>query len=66
VASQGAQGAQKATLPVGSFFYASAHETARREQQACASLGFEPPYGQFASCVKRLQDTFFAIDNPVE
>jgi hypothetical protein len=51
---------------VGSFFYASSHETVRREQLACAQLGFEPPGGLFASCVTGLQQTFFAIDNPLE
>ncbi len=54
------------TGSVGSFFYASAHESLRREQLACARLGFEPPLAAFASCVKGLQDTFFAIDNPVD
>jgi hypothetical protein len=51
--------------PAGSFFYASAHETVRREQVACAALGLEPSHGAFESCVKGLDDTFDAIDNPI-
>jgi hypothetical protein len=51
--------------PVGSFFYASARETRRREELACAQLGLEPPNGYFSDCVKLLQDNFYAIDNPV-
>ncbi len=64
--SAGSPSPRAGAVPVGSFFYASGDETVRREQQACASLGFEPPYGQFASCVRNLQATFFAIDNPIE
>jgi hypothetical protein len=56
----------KATLvSVGNFYLASPHETRRREEIACARLGFEPPNGAFASCVKLLDDNFYAIDNPV-
>jgi hypothetical protein len=51
---------------VKSFNYASAHETVRREQLACASLGLEPPGGDFARCVRNLHTTFFAIDNPLD
>jgi len=51
--------------PVGSFFYASAGETRRREELACAQLGLEPPNGHFADCVKLLNDNFYAIDNPI-
>jgi hypothetical protein len=65
-ADAGSQSSQARPVAVGSFFYASGNETVRREQRACASLGFEPPYGQFASCVHNLQATFFAIDNPIE
>jgi hypothetical protein len=49
----------------GSFLYASPHENARREQVACAALGFEPSQGAFKSCVKGLSDTFYAIDHPI-
>jgi hypothetical protein len=51
--------------PAGSFFYASPHETVRREQVACAALGLEPAHGAFESCVKGLSDTLDAIDNPI-
>ncbi len=49
-----------------SLFYASPHETGRREQVACAALGLEPAHGGFRSCVRQLDDTLNAIDNPVE
>jgi hypothetical protein len=51
--------------PAGSFFRSAPHETARREQVACAALGLEPAHGAFESCVKGLDDTFDAIDNPI-
>jgi hypothetical protein len=58
-----------ATLPLpaatGSFFYARPTDTRRREQIACAALGLEPQGGDFTGCVKSLDDTFFAIDNPI-
>jgi hypothetical protein len=49
----------------GSFFYARPTETRRREEIACAALGLEPPRDEFRGCVKHLDDTFFAIDNPI-
>jgi hypothetical protein len=52
-------------IQVGSFSYASARETLRRERLACAQLGLEPG-GGFARCVKNLETTFFAIDNPLD
>ncbi len=56
------------TLPraSGSSTYASPHETGRREQVACAALGFEPAHAAFKSCVKGLSDTFYAIDHPID
>ena len=51
--------------PAGSMFVASSGETTRREKFACAALGLEPPYGAFSNCVKDFEDTFYAIDNPV-
>jgi hypothetical protein len=51
---------------VGSFFYASPEETLNREQNACALLGLAPFGDEFAHCVKGLQTTFFAIDNPLD
>ena len=52
-------------VSVGNFYLVPPHETRRREEMACARLGFEPPNGAFASCVKLLNDNFYAIDNPV-
>jgi hypothetical protein len=49
----------------GSFFYASPHENVRREQLACAALGFSPSQSAFKSCVKGLDDTFYSIDHPI-
>lgn len=49
----------------GSFFYASPRENGRREQVACAALGFSPSQSAFKSCVKGLSDTFYAIDHPI-
>jgi hypothetical protein len=51
---------------VGSFFYASPHETRLREQNACAQLGLEPYRDDFSHCVKSLETTFFVIDNPLD
>jgi hypothetical protein len=69
-----AQSAAAAATPVseklptasGSYTYASPHENARREEVACAALGFEPSHGAFKSCVKGLSDTFYAIDHPIQ
>ncbi len=49
----------------GSFYRASHRELSQREALACAELGLEPASGPFASCVRNLKATFFAIDNPV-
>jgi hypothetical protein len=49
----------------GSLFYASAHERRRREETACAALGIEPGSGAFSACVNDLQNTFHAIDTPI-
>jgi len=49
----------------GSFFYASPHENVRREERACAALGLSPTQSAFRGCVKGLDDTFYAIDHPV-
>ncbi len=69
-ASQGAGGNgaySKISLPIasGSFFYASGNEIAHREAAACAALGIDPVGPTFDSCVKSLDNTFFAIDNPI-
>jgi hypothetical protein len=47
-----------------SYFSASPREVARREQLACARLGFDPADGAFAGCVANLAGTLFEIDNP--
>lgn len=52
--------------PAGSFFYAAPHETLHREQTACALLGLDPFGDEFGRCVKNLNTTFFAIDNPLD
>lgn len=53
------------TITATPFYSASPHETARREQVACAALGLIPGSGTFDGCVKQLDATFFALDNPV-
>jgi hypothetical protein len=49
----------------GSYYRASPRETVQREQMACAALGLEPDAEAFNRCVKNLDDTFYAIDNPI-
>lgn len=50
----------------GSYYRASAHETVRREQVACAALGISPAdENAFMSCVKSLSNTFYSIDHPI-
>jgi hypothetical protein len=59
------QGAEAAPTASGSLFYASAHERRRREELACAAVGIEPTGGAFKACVNDLQNTFHAIDTPI-
>ena len=63
----GSTGPSAVALPTasGSLFYASAHERRRREEAACAALGIEPTGGAFSACVNDLQNTFHAIDTPI-
>jgi hypothetical protein len=49
----------------GSLFYASAQETRRREEEACAAVGFVAKDDAFDACVNDLEDTFHAIDTPI-
>ena len=49
----------------GSFYFASPHETAQREQVACAALGLSPAQAEFKNCVQQLGATFYAIDHPI-
>jgi hypothetical protein len=50
----------------GSYYFASPHETARREQVACAALGLSPAEAEFKSCVQQLSATFYSIDHPID
>ena len=45
-----------------SYFAVSPDTKFRREQQACARLGFDPAFAAFANCVANLQSTLQAID----
>jgi hypothetical protein len=47
-----------------SYFYASTRDIRRREQTACAELGYEPGSGGFSSCVASLDAALFAADHP--
>ncbi|MEA3180634.1 MAG: hypothetical protein QOI59_4157 [Gammaproteobacteria bacterium] len=49
----------------GSYYRASPQEAVRREQMACAALGLDPAKEAFDRCVKKLDDTFYDIDNPI-
>ncbi len=45
-----------------SYFAVTPDAKFRREQQACARLGFDPAFGAFANCVADLQSTLQGID----
>jgi hypothetical protein len=64
-ATQTAAAARTPVGQAGSYYRASPHETARREQVACAALGLSPSEGQFYSCVKALNATLYSIDHPI-
>jgi hypothetical protein len=64
--SQVPNSTEPAGQKVRSFFYASPRELLQREQVACAQLGLEPGKDEFSRCVKGLETTFFAIDNPLD
>ena len=51
--------------PVKSLFYVSSGEIRRREQMACAQIGYDPIYGPFSDCVANLQGALFAADHPL-
>jgi hypothetical protein len=59
------QSAQPLPTASGSLFYASAHERRQREELACAAVGIEPTGDAFKACVNDLQNTFHAIDTPI-
>ncbi len=46
-----------------SYFYASAGEIRRREQSACARLGYDAASGGFAACVASLDAALYAADH---
>jgi hypothetical protein len=57
---------EKFAAAAGSYYFASPHETARREQVACAALGLSPAETGFKSCVQQLSATFYSIDHPID
>lgn len=48
-----------------SYFKASADEVRRREQRACAAVGFDPADPGFGACVTGLDSALFDADHPV-
>ncbi len=51
------------TAPAKSYFYASFAEVRRREQMACARLGYDPINASFANCVASLDSALFASEH---
>ncbi|HLZ73426.1 hypothetical protein [Phenylobacterium sp.] len=64
VAAGAAIDASEPRAPAKSWFYASGREMRRREEQACARLGYEPARGAFSSCVAGLDAALYAADHP--
>ena len=56
--------ASRSAGPVKSWLYAPGREMRRREQQACARLGYEPAGDAFSSCVAGLDAALYAADHP--
>jgi hypothetical protein len=52
--------------PAKSYFDASFDEVRRREQDACARLGYDPISAGFAQCVARLDAALFASMHPMQ
>lgn len=52
--------------PATSYFNASFDDLHRREQTACARLGYDPIDGGFARCVARLNSALFASTHPMQ
>ncbi len=48
-----------------SYFQGSPSDVHRREGQACASVGFDPAYQGYDSCVADLSSSLFATDHPL-
>ncbi len=55
--------AAKSTQSVKSYFYVSSGEIRRREELACAQLGFDPSFGGFGTCVANLSSALFSADH---
>lgn len=49
--------------PATSYFYASQREIRRREESACARLGYDPVHASFATCVARLDSALFDAEH---
>jgi hypothetical protein len=58
-------GSETTAAPARSYFGASPTETHRREERACAALGYNPATIGFASCLANLQSALFLTDNPL-
>ncbi|THD52994.1 hypothetical protein [Phenylobacterium sp.] len=54
------------TPPAKSYFNASFDEVRRREQMACARLGYDPINGSFAKCVTSLDSALFASQHVMQ
>lgn len=52
--------------PAKSYFNASFDEIRRREQMACARLGYDPINGSFAKCVASLDSALFASQHVMQ
>jgi hypothetical protein len=52
-------------LGASSYYYASPHVNARREQVACAAIGMEPTEPAFSECVERINHALNSLDNPI-
>jgi len=63
IANMNASQAEDAELS-GSAFAASPDVIFRREQLACAQIGFDPAFGAFANCVANLSVTLESVDHP--
>ncbi|HEX3363814.1 hypothetical protein [Phenylobacterium sp.] len=54
------------TPPARSYFNASFDEVRRREQMACARVGYDPINGSFAKCVASLDSALFASQHVMQ
>lgn len=52
--------------PARSYYEASFKMVRRREQDACARLGYDPSYPSFAQCVARLDTALFISTHPLQ